>query len=408
MTDPFCISRRGLLASAGAFVAWANMPSFARAEGRDPRLLVVLLRGAMDGLSAVPPVGDPNLADHRAHLVVPKDAPEAPLPLDGLFALNHAMPRLHALYEKKQALVVHACSTPYRDRSHFDGQNVLETGYTIPGAASDGWLNRAAGAMPRGERVNPAEGLAISANVPLILRGSAPVLTWTPPQLKMAPTDTLVRLHELYAHVDPELASVLGEGIDLDKLVSGMDMTNKRGDGVNGARSEGAFLPVAEGAARLVARDDGPRLAVLDLAGWDTHFGQGAGDGRLPKLLGALDRALAKITDMLAPVWNDTTVLVVTEFGRTVAENGNDGTDHGTGTVALLLGGPVKGGRVIADWPGLRQADLFEGRDLKPTTDLRAVLKGLLRDQFGISDAVLAERVFPGSVGVKPMDGLVG
>lgn len=407
MTDSYCMSRRGLLASAGAFVAWANMPSFAQAQGQDPRLLVVVLRGAMDGLAAVPALGDPRFAEHRASLMVAPGSPEAPLPLDGFFALNAAMPRLHALYKKKQALIVHACATPYRQRSHFDGQNVLETGYTRPNAASDGWLNRAAGALPRGERVNPTQGLAISSNVPLILRGSAPVLTWTPPSLKMAPTDTVVRLHDLYTHVDPQLAAVFGEGVGLDKLLVGTDMTRTgRGEGKT-ARAESAFLPVAEGAARLVARDDGPRLAVLDLAGWDTHYGQGAEDGRLPRLLAALDLALARITDILTPVWDQTTVLVVTEFGRTVAENGNDGTDHGNGTAAFLLGGAVKGGRVIADWPGLASANLFEGRDLQPTTDLRAILKGVLRDQFGISDAALAEKVFPGSIGVKAYDGLI-
>lgn len=408
MTDPFCLSRRALLAGSGAFVAWANMPSFARAAGRDPRLLVVILRGAMDGLSAVPAVGDPHYADHREHLVVAQGTDGAPRPLDGFFALNAAMPRLHALYGRKQALIVHACATPYRDRSHFDGQNVLESGFPIPGGGTDGWLNRAAAAIPRGARVNPVEGLAISTNVPLILRGSAPVLTWTPPQLKQAPSDTAMRLHDLYAHVDPLLATVFEEGVGLDRLLTGVDMdAGDRKNAPGYVRGEGAFLPVAEGAARIVVRDDGPRLAVLDLAGWDTHSGQGAAEGRLPRMLAALDLALARMTEMLAPVWSDTTILVATEFGRTVGENGNDGTDHGTGTAAFLLGGRVRGGRVVADWPGLRQSDLFDNRDLKPTTDLRAVIKGVLRDQFGLSDAAMAERVFPGSIGVKPMDGLI-
>jgi uncharacterized protein (DUF1501 family) len=379
MTDAFCLSRRALLAGGGAFVAWANMPAFARAEGRDPRLLVLVLRGALDGLSAVPAIGDKEFEQHRPQLIAPNGGPEAPLPLDGFFALSAAMPRLHALYRQKQALIVHACATPYRERSHFEGQNVLESGYGSPNAASDGWLNRAAVAMPRGERVNPIEGLAISANVPLILRGTAPVLTWTPPTLKVAPTDTVMRLHNLYSHVDPQLASVFGEGIDLDGMLAGAD-TNVDKSGMRAG--EGAFLPVVEGATRL--------------------------QGRLPRLLAALDVAIARIAERLAPVWKDTSVLVVTEFGRTVAQNGTDGTDHGNGTAAFLLGGRVKGGRVIADWPGLAPKDLFEGRDLLPTTDVRAVVKGVLRDQFGISPTELAEQVFPGSIGVKPMDGLVG
>jgi uncharacterized protein (DUF1501 family) len=405
MNDPYHqISRRALLGSAGAFIAWANMPGFARAAGRDPRLMVIMLRGAMDGLGTVPAIGDPDFARHRAQLVAAPGGPEAPLPLDGFFVLSGAMPKLHAMYQDKQALIVHACATPYRDRSHFDGQNVLETGYSAPGAASDGWLNRAAAALPRGEKVNPHPGLAVSTNVPLILRGGAPVLTWTPPQLAMAPTDTVVRLHDLYTHVDPELARTFGQGVDLDTLLSGAEMGGK-GD----ARGpEAAFLPVAEGAARILVRDDGPRLGVLDLPGWDTHFGQGAEQGRLPKVLSGLDLALFRIAQILKPVWHETVVMVVTEFGRTVAENGNDGTDHGNATAALLLGGAVKGGRVIADWPGLRDQDLFEGRDLKPTIDVRSVAKGVLRDHLGIDTAVLAEQVFPGSIGVKPYEGLVG
>ena len=168
-----------------------------------------------------------------------------------------------------------------------------------------------------------------------------------------------------------------------------------------------AFRVLANGAGKLLAKPDGPRLATISYEGWDTHVQEGADNGRLAKNLSALDVSLDDLARTLGPAWNDTVVAVVTEFGRTAWGNGGGGTDHGTATTAFLLGGAVKGGRVIANWPGLRQADLQDGRDLRPTTDLRAVLKGVLRDHFGLSEKVLATDVFPGSIGIRPMAGLV-
>lgn len=394
-----CPSRRVFLAGAGAFVAWANLPRPAyAAPGREPRFVAVILRGAMDGLAVVPPVGDKDYAALRGDLAFGAAGQEPALPLDQFFALNAAMPGLHALYLKGEALVVHASATPYRDRSHFDGQDVLESGLNGPGLAPSGWLNRAAAAIPAGEGVRPVSGLAASPTIPLILRGDAPTLSWTPPRIEAASADTLKRLLDLYTHADPEMAKVLGEGVDLDALAQGMDV--KAAGGL-----AASFKALAEGSARLLAEEGGPRLAALSYDGWDTHTAE---DGRLDNVLGALDGALTALATELAPVWDDTVVAVMTEFGRTARANGNEGTDHGTATVAFLLGGAVKGGRVIADWPGLRAADLYEDRDLKPTTDLRAVLKGVLRDHFGISAADLSTKVFPDSIGVTPMDGLVG
>jgi uncharacterized protein (DUF1501 family) len=394
-----CPSRRVFLAGAGTFIAWANLPKPAyAAPGREPRFVAVILRGAMDGLAVVPPVGDRDYAGLRGDLAIGAAGHEPALPLDGFFQLNSAMPGLHALYRKGEALIVHASATPYRDRSHFDGQDVLESGLGGPGLAPSGWLNRAATSIPAGEGVRPVSGLAASPTIPLILRGDAPTLSWTPPRLETASADTLKRLLDLYTHEDPEMANVLAEGVDLDALASGIDVQAGRG-------LAASFRSLAEGSARLLAEEGGPRLAALSYDGWDTHTAE---DGRLDNVLAALDGALLALATELAPVWRDTVIAVMTEFGRTARANGNEGTDHGTATAAFLLGGAVKGGRVIADWPGLAEADLYEDRDLKPTTDLRAVLKGVLRDHLGIASGDLSSKVFPDSIGVMPMDGLVG
>ncbi|HEY4199322.1 MAG TPA: DUF1501 domain-containing protein [Devosiaceae bacterium] len=400
-----CPSRRVFLASAGAFVAWASMPkaSFA-GQARDPRFIAVILRGAMDGLAAVPPVGDPDYPKLRGDLAIGTPGLEAVLGLDGMFGLNNAMPKLHARYKAGEALMIHAAATAYRDRSHFDGQDVLESGMTGPRASKDGWLNRVAAALPQGDRVRPVTGLAAMPTVPLILRGDAPTLTWTPPNLQTASADTMTRLLDLYTHEAPDLYKVLSEGVDVEALAKsdGSAIGGKGGGGV-----AASFVALASGSAKLIAADDGPRLAAISYDGWDTHANEGADSGRLSGLLAALDDALDALATQLQPVWKDTAVVVMTEFGRTARTNGNEGTDHGTGTTAFLLGGAVKGGRVLADWPGLGDGDLYQDRDLKPTTDLRGVLKGVLRDHLGVEEPVLTTKIFPDSIGVRAVDGLI-
>ena len=395
------ISRRRLLAGAGVFAAWAAMPKVGFAGTRDPRLVVVILRGALDGLAAVAPIGDPNYRSLRGALALGEGGRDV-LPLgDGFFALNDAMPKLAGYYGKGEATIVHAAATPYRDRSHFDGQNVLESGLEGPSTAvRSGWLNRVAGALPAGERVGTSPGLAIGPTIPLILAGPAGTLTWSPQTFNAAREDTALRLASLYGETDQELARLLTEGLETDKMMAGTPFDVEKGP----AR---AFRILANGAGKLLAKEDGPRLATISYEGWDTHVQEGADNGRLAKNLAALDVSLDDLARTLGPAWNDTVVAVVTEFGRTAWGNGGGGTDHGTATTAFLLGGAVKGGRIIADWPGLRKADLQDGRDLKPTTDLRAVLKGVLRDHLGLSEKVLATDVFPGSIGVRPMAGLV-
>jgi uncharacterized protein (DUF1501 family) len=395
-------TRRGLLLGGASFAAWAYIPKFARgSDGRDPRLIVVILRGALDGLATVAPLGDPDYAGLHGPIALATNGPHAAAMLDSFFALHPSMPEFARMVREKHAAVVHAVASPYRDRSHFDGQDVLESGYAGPGRVQSGWLNRALEALPRGERV--MSGLAIGPTTPLLLRGAAPTVAWAPVALPQAADDTAARLVELYKHRDPALAAALSQGLQLDKAAQGDDMKPK--PGTNGA---GAMRLVARGAAKLMSADDGPRIAALAFDGWDTHANEGGPVGRLATLLSGLDGALAEFETGLGERWRDTVIVAATEFGRTARINGTDGTDHGTGTVALLAGGAVKGGRVIADWPGLKPANLYEGRDLAPTTDLRAVIKGVLHDHLGVSERVLAETVFPDSANVKAARGLLG
>jgi uncharacterized protein (DUF1501 family) len=407
-------SRRAALIGSGALFAWSQLPKLARAEGRDPRMLVIVLRGALDGLGAVVPVGDPDWLALRGNRALTLDGKPAALPLDSFFALNPAMPNLHRLYRAQHATIVHATATPYRERSHFDGQDVLESGLDKPGAVESGWLNRALVTLASGGQVDPRGGRAVAVGpvTPLVVRGPAPVLSWSPRRMLPASDDTQARLLELYRHTDPRLAAALDGRMRLVALgrAAGMDAPNPEAarlppPGI--ARVRAFFAEAAGTAARYLARPDGPRVGALGLVGWDTHVNEGAASGQLANLLGALDGALAAVETNMGESWRETVVAVVTEFGRTARINGTDGTDHGTGTVAVLVGGALKGGRVIANWPGLKPADLHENRDLRATTDLRAVLKGVLGDHLRVERTALAGAVFPGSGDVAPMEGLV-
>ena len=408
-------TRRELLLGSGALFAWAMVPGRARAEGRDPRFLTIILRGAVDGLAVVAPVGDPDWPKLRGDKGLAADGPAPALPLDGFFALNPAMPHLHRLYQARQATIVHAVATPYRERSHFDGQDVLESGLAKPGAIDTGWLNRALAALAPGERVaaQDRQAFAVGPIAPLVVRGPAPVLAWVPPRLPPVGDETTMRLLDLYNHTDPALARALEERIGLAAIAGAEGMNDNPGTdrppvqigGIEQVRKY--FAEAAGAAAKFLAREDGPRVGALALDGWDTHVNEGAVKGRLANLLGALDGAIAEIESNMGDAWRETVVVLVTEFGRTARINGNDGTDHGTATGAILAGGALKGGRVIADWPGLKDTDLYEHRDLRATTDLRSVLKGLLRDHLRIDEKVLATAVFPGSPGVPPMPDLL-
>jgi uncharacterized protein (DUF1501 family) len=406
-------SRREALLGAGSLFAWSQMPRLARAEGRDPRLLVIVLRGALDGLGAVAPVGDPDWIGLRGDRALVLDGKTPALPLDSFFALNPAMPNLHRLFKAQQATIVHATATPYRERSHFDGQDVLESGIARPGAVDTGWLNRALVELASDGQVDlrGSRALGVGAVTPLVVRGKAPVMSWVPQKLLAASDDTQARLLDLYQHTDPKLAVALQARMRLASL-GGTGAMDVPGPGelpeYGIARLRAYVAETAGTAARFLAKPDGPRVGAAGFVGWDTHINEGAVTGQLANLLGALDVALAAIETNMGDAWRETVVAVVTEFGRTARINGTNGTDHGTGTVALLVGGALKGGRVIADWPGLKQAQLYEDRDLKPTTDLRAVLKGLLRDHLRVDERVLASTVFPDSADIAPTSGLVG
>jgi uncharacterized protein (DUF1501 family) len=388
------LNRRTLLtASAGAVALSFPVFAFGQAQATDKRLLVVILRGGMDGLSAVPAIGDPTYAGLRGRLAVQRSGQFAALPLDGTFALHPSLPKMHALYRAGELLPIHACATAYRERSHFDGQNVLETGAAHPMARGEGWLNKALGALPR---ARPEMGMALSGQAPLILRGPTPVATWSPSGMPDVDTDTMSRLLALYDARDPALANALEAAMSANLVA--MDA----GAGDMNGRGGRNIVPMAQIAARFLKDANGPIAAVMETNGWDTHTNQGVEQGVLARNLTQLDNGLDAFKTEMGAEWRNTVVIVATEFGRTAAPNGGGGTDHGVGAAAFLAGGAVNGGRVLADWPGLARSALHEGRDLRPTTDLRAVFKGVLADHLQVSSTALEREVFPNSSAIRP------
>ncbi|HEX3835989.1 MAG TPA: DUF1501 domain-containing protein [Steroidobacteraceae bacterium] len=362
--------------------------------GGDSRLIVVIMRGAVDGLAAVPPYGDPAYARLRGTLAIAAPgATDGALPLDTTFGLHPQFAFLHEAFGAGELAVFHAVATPYRDRSHFDGQDVLESGVPVPHASQTGWLNRALATQPRsgaGER-----GVALGSNVPLMMRGPAPVASWAPTKLAELDQDTLQRIADLYSH-DPMLGQRLADAQSADAMAGGQAHDAMGGAGAN------RYAEVIRATAGFLANEAGPRVAVFDTTGWDTHANGGGARGQLGVRFGALDTALRTLKTQLGSTWRSTAVLAVTEFGRTAAVNGTGGSDHGTGTAALLLGGAVRGGRVICDWPGLSAANLYQQRDVAPTLDIRALLKGTLVEHMGVGPGAL-DAVFPDSGRVKPL-----
>jgi uncharacterized protein (DUF1501 family) len=403
-------ARREFLFGAGALAASALLPNVLFAHtGGSARLVVVILRGALDGLAAVPPYADPHYARlHRELAIAAPGAADGALALDATFGLHPSCAFLHERYVAGELVVFHAVASAYRDRSHFDGQNVLENGLTKPIGTADGWLNRALAALPRGDAGQAvSRAVAISQNVPLILRGDAPVICKSPQATPDVDEELLARLADLYSK-DDWFSARLSEAVQGEKL------TTERSAGAMTAPQNAAKPPppdrvsgVARMAAKLMRSEGGPEVTVMDASGWDTHANQGGAKGALAQRLAGLDRALRTLADELGPLWPQTAVLVVTEFGRTAAMNGTRGTDHGTGGVALLAGGAVRGGRVIADWPGLAPTALLDNRDLRPTLDLRSVFKAVLDEHMHVDAKTLATRIFPNSSGARPLQGLI-
>jgi uncharacterized protein (DUF1501 family) len=355
-----------------------------------PRFVFVILRGGMDGLNVVPAVGDPAFAEARGVL---GQFSSTPLPLTSLFALHPLLPQLHEMYGRNEMAVLHAVGLPYRERSHFDAQQLLESGGSKPYELVTGWLGRSAA---------PGAGLravALETAVPLVLRGPATDIdTWAPSVLPEPSMDLVSRLETMYRN-DPVLSQALARARGL-RDDPGMAANPQAADG--GGRK--AIITLATKAAEFLQR--GSQIAVMELGGWDSHTNLMAPNGPINNNLRALDAALAALREALLPgdVWRRTVVLVATEFGREVAVNGNAGTDHGTGGAAFLLGGAVKGGRVIADWPGLAKKDRFEGRDLRITTDLRAVYRSVLGEHLRVARSVVDTTALPGSAALPRLD----
>ena len=382
------LDRRTLLAGSLALSGGLALPRIAfAATGGSRNLLFVLLRGAADGMAMLAPVGDPGFAALRDRTL--PDYANAPQ-IGSFFALHPALAEIGKVSDAGEALFVHAAATAYRERSHFDGQNLLETGGTAPYATKDGWLNRLAILMNESAPA-PLRALAIAAAVPLALRGSAPVSNYAPSALPEASEDLIARVSQLYGE-DTELGSLWARAVETQAMAADDGLKNLRD-----ARTAGELT------ASLMRGAEGARIAMIELGGWDTHANQ---RGAFARSAGQLDALIAGYRTAMGAAWGETMVLVATEFGRTARMNGTGGTDHGTAGAAMVLGGGVRGGRVVADWPGLRDNQLFERRDLAPTIALESVLAGAIAEHLAIEPARAVARLFPGRT-AAPLSGIL-
>lgn len=390
---PAGLSRRHALLGLGAAFTLGRASLALAAAPTQARLVVIIMRGALDGMAAVVPYGDPDLAGLRGALV--PDAVGAAggmLDLGGFYGLHPALPTMHDLFAAGELLPVHAVAGHYRSRSHFEAQDFMESG--ADQRMTSGWLNRAVLALPA--TPGPEAGLTIGMATPLLMRGPAPIGSWAPPSFSQPEPDLYARIAALNV-ADPVTGPAIAEGLR-DRGYSGEVLA-----GTEPAKDAYAFPALAAAGGRLLATPSGPRVAALELGGWDTHAGQMQ---RLRGPLGQLDGGLAALKAGLGEAWAQTAVLVMTEFGRTARMNGTNGTDHGTGTVAFIAGGRVAGGRVLANWPGLAPGRLLEQRDLQPTRDLRSLAKGLLIDHLGLPPSAMGA-VFPDSRAAAPEAGLL-
>lgn len=374
------LTRRSFMNGAGGLSALSltGLPTMAFANANSERRFVFIIqRGAADGLNIVAPTGDPVYSGLRGDFAQDIANGER---LDPFFTLHPALAETAKLYADKQALFVHAVASPYRDRSHFDGQNVLESGGSAAYRMKDGWLNRLIGILPS----NEARALALSSTVPMALRGGHEVSSYAISQLPSPSDDLLARVGSLYEK-DQQLHSLWTSAMET-RMRAGGAMTS--GGGPKGA--------VTGMLAAKMLLGDGARIAMIETNGWDTHSGQ---RGRLAGQLRELDQTIAALKTGLGDQWTNTLVVVATEFGRTVRPNGTGGTDHGQASAAMLLGGTVAGSKVIADWPGLRDSDLYEGRDLKPTTDLDSLIAGALAQHYALEPGRVMTTLFPETQG---------
>jgi uncharacterized protein (DUF1501 family) len=407
MRDPrLALPRRATLLGLTSVVTLGGTSLAVAAAPTERRFVVVILRGAMDGLSAVVPYGDPGLAALRPELVPPAPGQDKGLlELGGMYGLHPAMTRAHALYQANELLVVHAVAGNYRARSHFEAQDYLESG--ADHRMTSGWLNRTVAAMPAAAKQGTDASscaIAIGAYVPLLLRGAQPVANWAPhgfAEPQQALYQEILSLNRADPITGPAIAAGLRDRGFGDQVMASSEPGAGKDPPKNGGRY--AFPALATAAGAMLRAPDGPRIAALDLGGWDTHTGQ---VNRMVQPLTQLDAGLDALKISLGDAWRHTVVMVMTEFGRTARMNGTNGTDHGTATASFVAGGAVAGGKVVANWPGLGRGQLFEDRDLAPTADIRSVATGILTAHLGLSEAAMAT-VFPGGAPAQPMRGLV-
>ncbi|MGI9887467.1 DUF1501 domain-containing protein [Vibrio chagasii] len=385
------MNRRQFMGMAAAVGVSAMLPFPSFAKTRSDNIFVwISLRGAMDGLNVVVPHADPDYADLRPNIGL---KPNQLLKLDSFFGLHPSLKSCHQWYENKELSFVHACSTAYRERSHFDGQKILENGTSDP-FYTVGWLNRLLTLSSE-----QYDGIAIDSGLPLIMQGESTVASWYPNRLKTRDKQTEL-LEELFQS-DQMLSANFESVMKIDELVGDQGVGKQ-------------FKSLMSKTGDILSAENGPNIAALELGGWDTHANQGSVNGRLSNQLKTLDEGLAALKESLGSRWNNTVIIAASEFGRTAKENGTKGTDHGTGNVMLVAGGAMvnkesglsssdaSGGQVIASWPGLSPKDLYQGRDLKPTTDMRGVIKGVLGEHLSINTEQL-NTIFPDSEMVKPL-----
>ncbi len=396
MSCSLTLTRRLALA-AGVSIAFAG--TAARAAAGQKKLVVIIARGGMDGLSVAPPVGDPAYARLRGPIAI--SAGEA-LKLDGTFSLHPKLTAIHALAQRGQARIAPAVAIPDNVRSHFEAQDVLESGGSEVYGTSSGWLNRTLTALS----ASRVEGLSIGAQAPLILRGPVQAGSWSPGRTSRGERLPMI-LADLYRN-DPLLSRALASGLDTEAMAqsagAGQMMAGRSPQQGPGAVAQAKELGAT--VARFMTQSGGPQVVAVSIDGWDTHANQGGADGQLANRLAYLDGAVDGLATGLGAEWKDTVVLVVTEFGRTARVNGTRGTDHGTASTALVLGGALKTGGIIGDWPTLAPNRLFESRDLASTLDIRALFKGVLADHMGVERRVLDTAVFPDSGSVAPKMGI--
>ncbi len=388
------LSRRDFIySSAAASLALGSSVAFGAAAS-DKRLVIILQRGGQDGLHALPPFAEPSYRAARPKIAIPSPGTDkGALKLNGTFGLHPGMGGMAELYRKGELLAVPAVATRYRRRSHFDGQDFLENGSGKPSGARSGFLNRALAGLPQSDQY---AGLNVGLTPPLILAGDQPTQTFAPSNFKKPRAQFLELLADNYES-DPALATALAtalaQDLDADLSRQEVDRVSRGGDSV----------ATAEAIAPFLARPDGPRVTVIESPGWDTHNGI-VNQGR--RLLAGLSKTVETLAVGMAPVWDKTLVITVSEFGRTVRQNGGQGSDHGTGGTMFLAGGAVRGGRVVGEWPGLRNQDLYQERDVYPANSTEAVLKAALIEHLGISEGHVEDVVFPGSREISPFAGL--